>query len=139
MARIRYLVDTSVFARLAKPAVAAAFAPYAATGQVGICAPVAFEIGYSAKSHDDYLIVAERLLSFTAVPVNEADHRRSLEIQLALSAKGQHRALSLVDALVAAVAEAREMTILHYDGDYETVAAVTGQRHEWIVPRGSAD
>jgi predicted nucleic acid-binding protein len=139
MARIRFLVDTSVFARLAKPAVAAAFAPYAATGQVGICAPVAFEIGYSAKSHDDYLIVAERLLSFTAVPITEADHRRSLEIQLALSAKGQHRALSLVDALVAAVAEAREMTILHYDGDYETVAAITGQRHEWIVPRGTAD
>jgi predicted nucleic acid-binding protein len=139
MARIPFLVDTSVFARLAKPAVAAAFAPYAATGQVGICSPVAFEIGYSAKSHDDYLTVAELLLSFTAVPITEADHRRSLQIQLALSAKGQHGALSLVDALVSAVAEAREMTVLHYDGDYETVAALTGQRHEWIVPRGTAD
>lgn len=139
MARIRYLVDTSVFARLGKPKVAAAFAPYAATGQVGICAPVAFEIGYSARSHADYLILAERLLSFAEVPVFDSDHRRSLEIQLALSAKGQHRALSLVDALVAAVAEARELTVLHHDSDYETVAAITGQKHEWIVFRGTAD
>ena len=139
MARIRYLADTSVFAGLSKPNVAAAFALYAATGQVGICAPVAFEIGYSARSHADYLILVERLLSFTAVTVSDADHRRSLEIQLALSAKGQHRSLSLVDALVSAVAESREMTILHYDGDYETVATITGQKHEWIVPRGTAD
>jgi predicted nucleic acid-binding protein len=139
VARVRYLVDTSVFARLSKPNVAAAFAPYAATGQVGICAPVAFEIGYSARSHADYLILAERLLAFAEVPITESDHRRSLDIQLALSAKGQHRALSLVDALVSAVAEARAMTILHYDGDYETVAKITGQKHEWIVPRGTAD
>jgi predicted nucleic acid-binding protein len=139
MARIRFLVDTSVFARLSKPNVAAAFAPYAATGQVGMCAPVAFEIGFSARSHGDYLTLVERLLAFTDVPVTDADHRRSLEIQQALSAQGQNRALSLVDALVAAVAEAREMTILHYDGDYETVAAITNQKHEWIVPRGTAD
>jgi predicted nucleic acid-binding protein len=139
MSRIRYLVDTSVFARLTKINVAAAFAPYAATGQIGICAPVAFEIGYSARSHADYLAMAEKLLAFTEVPIYEADHRRSLEIQLALSTKGQHRALSLVDALVAAVAEARDMTILHYDNDYETVAAITRQNHEWIVPRGTAD
>jgi predicted nucleic acid-binding protein len=139
MARVRYLVDTSVFARLSKANVAAAFSPYAATGQVGMCAPVAFEICYSARSHADYLILAERLLAFTEVPISDADHRRSLEIQLALSAKGQHRALSLVDALVSAVAEARNLTILHYDGDYETVAAITGQKHEWIVARGTAD
>jgi predicted nucleic acid-binding protein len=47
--------------------------------------------------------------------------------------------LSLVDALVSAAAEARQMTILHYDGDYEMVAGITGQKHEWIVPRGTAD
>ena len=139
MARIRYLVDTSVFARLSKPNVAAAFALYAATGQVGICAPVAFEIGYSARSHTDYLILAERLRAFAAVPLSAADHQRSLEIQLTLSAKGQHRGLSLVDALVSAAAEARQITILHYDSDYEMVSGITGQRHEWIVPRGTAD
>jgi predicted nucleic acid-binding protein len=47
--------------------------------------------------------------------------------------------LSLVDALLAAVAEARQLTIVHYDADFERVAVVTGQRHEWIVDRGSVD
>lgn len=139
MARMRYLADTSVFSRLSKTAVAASFAPRVATGLVGICSPVAFELGYSARTHHDYRALTERLMAFSAVPVTDADHRRSLEVQSALSAKGQHRALSLVDALVAAIAEARGLTILHYDSDFELVAAVTGQAHEWIVERGTAD
>lgn len=139
MARLQYLAGTSVFARLSKPAVAAAFAPRAATGRVGLCAPVAFELGDSAGSHDDYLAVMGRLHAFPSVPVSDADHRRSLNVQEALSGRGQHRALSLVDALVAAVAEARDLTVLHYDVDFELVAGITDQPHEWIVARGTAD
>jgi hypothetical protein len=30
------------------------------------------------------------------------------------------------------------MTVLHYDGDFELVATVTGQRQQWIVERGTA-
>ena len=139
MSRLEYLVDTSVFARLAKPLVAAAFAPRAAEGRVALCAPVVFELGYSARSHDDYLALTDRLLAFPPVTVTDADHQRSLEVQAQLSAKGQHRALSLTDALVAAVAEARDLTVLHYDADFELVADITGQEHEWIVERGTAD
>lgn len=136
---MRYLADTSVYARLTKPPVSAAFALLAAEGRVALCAPVAFELGYSARSHDDYLTLADRLLAFPSVPATDADHRRALEVQALLSARGQHRALSLVDALVAAIAEARGLTILHYDSDFELVAEVTGQEDEWIVERGTAD
>lgn len=139
MARLRYLVDTSVFARLSKPAVAAAFAPLVAEGQVGMCAPVAFELGFSARNHADYLAVTERLGAFATVPVTEADHQRALQVQEELSARGQHRALSLVDALVAATAEVRELEVLHYDADFELVAALTGQAQTWIVERGTVD
>ena len=72
MASLRYLVDTSVFARLPKPSVADAFARLAATGSLGICAPVAFELGYSARSHDDYRALADRLTAFAAVPVSRS-------------------------------------------------------------------
>jgi hypothetical protein len=41
--------------------------------------------------------------------------------------------------LVAAVAETRQLTVLHYDSDFETVARLTGQDQHWIVARGSAD
>jgi len=139
MARTRYLADTSVFGRLSKPSVAAAFAPLAAAGLVGLCAPVAFELGYSARSPDDYEALADRMASFPAVPTTEADHRRALDVQAALATRSQHRALSLVDGLVAAAAEARDLIVLHYDADFELVADVTGQAHEWIVPRGTAD
>ena len=139
MSWARYLADTSVFARLVKPVVAAAFAPLAASGQVALCPPVAFELGYSARSRADYEAVADRLLAFASVHVTDADHRRALEVQGALCQRGQHRSLSLVDALVAAIAEGRGMTVLHYDADFELVAQVTGQAHQWIVERGTAD
>lgn len=139
MARVHYLVDTSVFGRLSKAVVASAFAPLAAQGLVGVCAPVEFELGFAARNDGDHQGLRERLAAFTAVPVTYADHRRALDVQAALSARGQHRALSLVDALVAAVAEARGLTVLHYDADFELVASVTGQPHQWIVDRGTAD
>lgn len=139
MARTRYLADTSVFARLTKPSVTAAFAPLAAGGQVALCSPVMFELGYSARNPNDYRELVDRLSSFPPVPVTDADHRRACEVQGALAARGQHRAISLVDGLVAAVAESRDLIVLHYDSDFELVAEVTGQETEWVVSRGSVD
>lgn len=139
MPHVAYLADTSVFARLTKPPVAAAFAPLAAAGQVGLCAPVAFELGYTARNKQDYKAMADRLLSFPSVHITDAEHRRALEVQEVLCSRGQHRALSLVDALVAAIAEARDMTVLHYDADFELVAKLTKQKHKWVVERGTAD
>jgi predicted nucleic acid-binding protein len=73
------------------------------------------------------------------VQTTDADHERALDVQALLANRGQHRALSLVDALVAAVAEARALTVLHYDADFELVSAITGQPHRWVVQRGTVD
>jgi hypothetical protein len=43
----------------------------------------------------------------------------------------------MADLVVSAVAERYRVTVLHYDGDFDLVAAVTGQSTEWIVPAGS--
>jgi len=43
----------------------------------------------------------------------------------------------MVDALVASVAETRNLTVLHYDKDFDLTAAVTGQQMKWVVPQGS--
>ncbi len=139
MTRAAYLADTSAFTRLSKPPASAAFAPLIAQGAVAICAPVMFELGYSARSLADHQAITERLDAFERVPVTDGDHRRAIALQQLLATRGQHRALSLVDALVAAVAEARGLTVLHYDADFELVADVTGQPQRWIVERGSAD
>lgn len=138
MARVRYLADTSVFARLTESPVAVAFAPLAAQGQVAVRAPVVFEVGFSARNVDDHRRLVEGLSAFPPVPTGDADHRRALEVQAALAAVGAHRAISLVDALVAAIAEARQLSVLHYDADFELIAGATGQPHQWIVAPGVA-
>jgi hypothetical protein len=43
------------------------------------------------------------------------------------------------DLLVAAIAEAASLTVLHYDADFDHIASVTHQPTEWIVPPGSVD
>ena len=139
MARATFLADTSAFARVSQPAVAAVFAPLIAQGRVAVCAPVVFELGYSARNLADHDAILSRLAAFETAPTTNGDHQRAIELQQQLAARGQHRALSLVDALVAAIAEARHLIVLHYDSDFELVADITGQAHQWIVERGSAD
>ncbi len=139
MARATHLADTSAFARLAKPHVVAAIAPLIADGRIALCTPVAFELGFSARTNADHEAIMSRIDSFEPAPTTDADHRRALEIQRLLANDGHHRALSLVDGLVAAIAEARNLTVLHYDADFELVASITGQPTEWIVARGTAD
>ena len=136
---MRYLADTSVFARLSKAPVARVFGPLAAGGEIALCSAVTFELGFAARSAADYTQLIVRLAAFDSVPTTEADHRRSLDVQRDLAAQGQHRAISLVDALVAAVAEVHDLTVLHYDADFGIISAVTGQPEQWIVPRGTAD
>jgi predicted nucleic acid-binding protein len=41
------------------------------------------------------------------------------------------------DLIIAAVAERHGMGIVHYDEDYDRIAAITGQPTRWIAPRGS--
>jgi predicted nucleic acid-binding protein len=139
VARATHLVDTSAFTRLGKPHVAASIAPLIADGRVALCSPVAFELGFSARSAADHDAIMSRIDSFETAPTTEADHRRALEVQGMLAHTGHHRSVSLVDGLVAAIAEARSLTVLHYDADFELIATITGQPTEWIVERGTAD
>jgi predicted nucleic acid-binding protein len=62
---------------------------------------------------------------------------RALEIQRELSRRGQLRSGKLPDLLVAATAERHDVTVLHYDGDFDRIADITGQPTEWVVPAGS--
>ena len=58
-------------------------------------------------------------------------------------AENQHVSIPLTDVPApsdpSAAAEIEDLTVLHYDADFDLIASVTGQRCEWIVPRGSID
>ncbi|WP_372337766.1 hypothetical protein [Streptomyces sp. MK5] len=58
-------------------------------------------------------------------------------MQQQLTAKGLHRSAGAADLLVAAPAELRGLTVLHYDKDFETIASVTGRPAQWPAPPGS--
>jgi hypothetical protein len=52
---------------------------------------------------------------------------RAVQVQMLLADRGQHRAASIPDLLVAATAEMVGLILLHVDKDFELIASVTGQ------------
>ena len=68
--------------------------------------------------------------------MTEAVFNRAIDVQGGLASRGQHR-LPMPDLIIAAAAETARMTVLHYDADFDTIAAMTGQEVEWVAPKGS--
>ncbi|MEM9517161.1 MAG: PIN domain-containing protein [Actinomycetota bacterium] len=67
----------------------------------------------------------------------DAHHfERAGQVQRALAEEGL-RGRKVPDLVIAAVAESASLTVLHYDADFDHIAAVTGQPTDWIVERGS--
>jgi predicted nucleic acid-binding protein len=136
----RYLADTSALARLHRPVVEAALGRLIEAGEVAICGPIELELLRSARGRREYDERRSDLrLGFEYLPAPDEVWQRASDVQAALALQGAHRAASIPDLLVAAVAERHGVTVLHYDADYELIAKVTGQPCEWVVPRGTAD
>src|SRR5918998_1734764 len=73
------------------------------------------------------------------LPMPDEIWDRAIDVQVRALHKGSHRALSMADLLVAATAERHGATVLHYDGDFDMIQAITGQQTTWVVPAGTAD
>lgn len=133
-----YLIDHSALTRRrTRPEVRAVLVPLLLSRQVATCAIADLEILYSAESPADYRATAEALRGVPRAPLDEGCTERALEVQAMLAERSQHRGVSLPDLLIAACAERTGLTVLHYDADYERIAAITGQPTQWVVPRGS--
>ena len=52
---------------------------------------------------------------------------RAVEVLTLLADRGQHRAPSIPDLIIASTAELAGLTILHLDKDFEIIAGITGQ------------
>lgn len=139
MARATHLADTSAFGRFHHAGVRESAVPLIASGQVALCGPVIYELGFSARNAADYDEIMTRADAFDMAPTSDGDIGRALAVQRRLVRRGHHRAVSLVDMLVAAIAESRGLIVLHYDADFDLIAGITGQPAEWIVPRGTAE
>ena len=141
MAAATHLVDNSALGRLrTKPSVAARLEPLILDGLAATCTVTELEQLFSARSGDEHREWREEIaLRFVRVAIDQRTLDRAVEVQGLLAEKAQHRAASIPDLVVAAAAERAELTVLHYDADFELIATVTGQPTEWVVPRGSID
>jgi predicted nucleic acid-binding protein len=52
---------------------------------------------------------------------------RAVDVLTLLADRGQHRAPSIPDLIIAATAELAGLTVLHLDQDFDVIAQVTGQ------------
>ena len=132
----RYLVDKSALARTRIPVVEDRLGHLIEGGQVASCAIINLEVLYSARNLSEYCAIRAELDSLTDVPITPRVMDRALVVQWKLARIGHHR-LAIADLIIAAAAESADLAVLHYDADFERIAAVTGQPHEWVVPRGS--
>ncbi len=129
MAVTDWLIDKSALVRLGSSPDAQEWASRIDRGLVRITTVTRLEVGYSARNAEQALS-AFRDPPLTAMPVEymtPAIEDRALEVQLLLAGKGQHRAPSIPDLLLAATAELAGLTVLHLDKDFELIATITGQ------------
>jgi predicted nucleic acid-binding protein len=135
----RYLIDKSALARRTKPAVREVVDPLHLRGLLAITGAVKIEMMHSARDKAEAARLAEFLNAFDYLRCPDETWDRAVEIQQAALRAGFHRALSMADLLISATAERHGATVLHYDGDFEMIASVTGQPHRWVVEPGTAD
>jgi predicted nucleic acid-binding protein len=135
---LRFLVDTSVVKRLGRPAVREVVEPLAAAGELGRPGICDLEVGYSARNAGEWDRLVGALDAFEPVQTTAAHLRRALQVQRLLAERSQ-RGRKIPDLLVAAAAEELDITVLHYDSDFDLISSVTGQRCQWVVPAGSAE
>jgi predicted nucleic acid-binding protein len=138
------LLDNSVWARatdgrLAGPS-RATFEAALAAGELWTCPPALLEIRYSARDGAGFAITARRLAALPHAPLTAeaADAALAAQAELAAESGISHR-VKPVDLLIAAVAAAAGMGVLHYDRDYDTIAEHTSLAFTsvWVASRGS--
>jgi len=133
-----FLADTSAYTIARRSPVAEKrLRGLAADGTLATFVTVDLEMGYSARDPREHQGIARVRDQLVRLPCVEQIASRARQVQALLAARSQHRAAGVMDLLTAAAAEHYGASVLHYDADFDHIAAVTGQQVDWIAPRGS--
>ncbi len=131
-----YLFDTSIWGYADHPSVAADWEAALERNELAVSPIVAFEILYGAQNQADFEGLERELDALRQAPLTQGiirDARRALH---ALSAKASHR-LPFQDALIAATAAHKNMTVLHYDGHFDILSKALDFQSRWAAAPGS--
>lgn len=137
MTRRPFLVDTSAFALAVRDEeVDRRLRDLARSKSLATCVTVDLEMGYAARDAGEHAeLRRDRELIFVDLPITAEVCERARDIQALLARASQHRAAGVIDILTAAVAAHHGATVLHYDEDFDHIAAATGLATEWIAAR----
>jgi predicted nucleic acid-binding protein len=127
-----WLIDKSALVRLGRSSNTDAWADRIERGLVRIATVTLLEVGYSARDPED-LRTGLHEPPVASMPVEHATpaaEDRAVEVLTLLADRGHHRAPSVPDLLIAAVAERAGLVVLHQDKDFDVIAYVTGQPTE---------
>jgi len=130
-----WLIDKSAYARLGRSPDDQTWADRIDRGLVRITTLTRLELGYSARTAADWRAELD-VPPLAAMPVQyltPAIEDRAVEVQLLLADRGQHRAPSIPDLMVAATAELAGLIVLHLDKDFDLITEVTGQQVERLA------
>ena len=134
------LIDTSAWAlREREPAVRTIIDASIIEGRAATCPPIMLELLHTAPNVGEFRRWRGRLEALHLLPIGAPEWARALDVYEALAAQGgaHQRSVKHPDLLAAAAAEAGGAVLVHYDEDYERIAAITGQPTRWAAPRGS--
>jgi predicted nucleic acid-binding protein len=124
-----WLIDKSAYTHLVESPDALAWIDRIERGMVRISTITRLELGYSfrtaAQTRNES--VSPPLVLMPVAYLTPAVEDRAVEVQLLLADRGQHRAPSIPDLLIAAAAEVSNLTVLALDKDFELIAEITGQ------------
>ncbi len=135
---MNYLADTSAWTNMQKSTdTASRWAAFVEADAIIGCEPVTLELLRTARNLPELRRMRVALGSLRSHAVDRATWERAADVMTLLAVKGQHRGVSNTDLLVAAAAEQADVTLLHYDKDFDLIAEVTGQPMQWIAPRGT--
>lgn len=107
------------------------------SARLAVCVVTMAELLYSSRNVDEMDSDHAQLVQLQFLAMTPIAEQQVVLTLKALAAKGQHRGRPIPDVLIAAIAHAHGAVVLHYDHDFELIAAVTGQRQEWIIPPGT--
>jgi predicted nucleic acid-binding protein len=108
-----------------------------AAGRVLVCDLVILELIRLTPNETRAQEVAARLDAFGSIAMPASLWSRARELQISLAANGDHRRVPPVDLLIGCAAEAAGVPLVHYDRDYERIAAVSGLEDRWLLPDGT--
>ena len=126
-----WLIDKSAYARLQRGQAANRdeWSARISRGLVRLSTITRLELGYSARSGDagrgQFVLPPLSLMPIEYL--TPAIEDRAFQVQMLLADRGQHRAPSIPDLLIAATAEKAALTVLAVDKNFDLIAAITGQ------------